>query len=726
MNFFERFSRTPPPEGEALRPERRVVGKEESSFDKKNDSRESDKKAEDTELDEYQKAGQALIDSYRRFFITFAKDVSLTFKMSNGFYIDLEQGIVNLDAKWFKEKGYSTEQLRFAVLHELSHFRDLAADPKMMMANFDYIKTQAKTTGAHILDKWEAAYGQKDPAFIENLKKQRPFNPKKPTETMNSVERAAYDIHHTFYNILDDIYVNNLVASKASVYEAGESGGEEVKKLYQEKLFKETDYSQLPRHLQFIYKLIREEMVADEPVIVSDEVQARLDQAIQFQGKTYTPREIVLNFIRPRAGRDTKSGQRYFVVRNTLEPIFQELLLEDLSEWQPKKPEKQKGDSQGEPQSGSGNPFDGAYSEFNENNPDQIPDSSIEDWVHTDEDKKKVEAAKKEDASKEENKSAAARAGEAQDKMDQAWVEKHGIKIETLRKYRRLENEVAPYLEDLSNLWQRIIFGKTRQVERGIAGHFKSGTEMDIGKVIEEWPQIEKGNAEEARVMKKMTQKEILTERPELIRVRLVGDLSGSMDQSKKQVLEQCFVLLISSLREFNTHLNLTRRQTKSKLTVDTEAWVFGDSARQIKPLRGEADFDDEQVETLKMFEQLSQSLGGTNDHKPLEEIIGSLNQEEQNRISQGKIMEMVFEITDGGSNNPEAARKAVDELADIGVIVRAFQIGQTNENERLVFNQVWNTNRADKLGEIVGEKIANLLPAITELLKKYLHNVRL
>ncbi|MBU4257162.1 hypothetical protein KKC04_02000, partial [Patescibacteria group bacterium] len=55
------------------------------------------------ELKEYQKEGQEMIDSYRKFFMTFAKDVSLDFRMSNGFYIYLESGEVNLDTKWFAE-----------------------------------------------------------------------------------------------------------------------------------------------------------------------------------------------------------------------------------------------------------------------------------------------------------------------------------------------------------------------------------------------------------------------------------------------------------------------------------------------------------------------------------------------------------------------------------------------------------------------------------------------
>ena len=129
---------------------------------------------------------------------------------------------------------------------------------------------------------------------------------------------------------------------------------------------------------------------------------------------------------------------------------------------------------------------------------------------------------------------------------------------------------------------------------------------------------------------------------------------------------------------------------------------------------------------SLAIFEKLQNTIGGTYDDKALKAIFNSLTPEDKEKIGQEKIMEMVFEITDGGSSSPGAARNAVDKLFENGVIMRAFQIGTVSEREKKTFNEVWNKNREEKLGEIIGEKIENLLPAITELLKKYLSNVRL
>lgn len=316
--------------------------------------------------------------------------------------------------------------------------------------------------------------------------------------------------------------------------------------------------------------------------------------------------------------------------------------MKDLEEWEPQKSEEQKGGSESR-EGDSGNPFGQDYKEFDNNSPDQIRDQDIQNWIDEYQENKKKEAEQKKKEREEESKPAEKRAEDAQEKMDKEWCRKHNLDYETLRQYRKIEQEVAPYLEDFSRLWQRIIFGSSKRIERGLEGYFKTGTIIDLDKVIQDWPKIEKGQLEEVRVMKKITQKEVLIRKPELIRVRLVGDMSDSMNENKRHVLQQCFVLLLSSLREFNTYLNLTRSETKSKLEVDAEAWIFGSSAHKVKRLWSESGMDDEQVEIIKIFERLQNTLGGTYDNTALEAILNSLTSEDKEKIHQEKIMEIVF-----------------------------------------------------------------------------------
>lgn len=684
------------------------------------------------ELAAYEREAQTMVDSYQRFFQTFAKDFSLRFKLSDKFFIDLERGEVNLAVQWFAERGFSHGQILWATLHELEHFRDMADDPKGVMGNFDSMRAQVKKTALMILEKWQRQFSASDPEFINTLDKHLPIDPQEPDKgTMNAIEQAAFQIHHTFYSVFDDAYVNNGVARRAPRYEPGTQGGDEVYALYHDKFFPKTDYTELPRHLQFLYKLLREEMVPDETVQICDDVAAALERVIAFQGKEYMAKEIVEHFIMPRGNRDTRAGERYFVLQKTLEPIWSELLRTDLDEWYPLKPLQRPPQRKGKPELGEdsqqgGNPFDSDYQDFEDANPDQFSPENVRDWINkTEYDKKKQEAAQ---AAKktEENKTAAEKAKNAQERIDEVWCEKHDVNPEVLKRFREIEAGVTPYLEGLSKLWQRIIFGSMRKMERETAGYFRTGTELDIAEVIRKWPEIQKGDPAEVEVMRKTVSKERLIQCPELIRVRLVGDMSGSMKTEKIHVLQQCFVLLLSSIREFETYLNLTRSQTRTKLEVDTEGWIFGDNAKKVKKLRSESGIEDEQVEIVKIFEHLKSAMGNTYDDKALKRIFEEIQPEERDRIAEEKIMEMVFEITDGGSSDAAAARKAVDDLESINVITRAFQIGETDDNEKAVFNLVWNANREEKLGEIVGKDIQNLVPAIAELLKKYLGNVRL
>jgi len=673
-------------------------------------------------IEEIKKIYQEYINKNHAYFQVFAKDTSIDFVMGNGFMIDFENGKVHFDTKWFVEQGFTEDQITWAVYHELCHFRDLAEDPDGLMKNFKYIRNQARETGKILEQKYEDMFSRTDPDFVENIKKQTPINPKDPTKgTMNKCETMAYKYHHTFFNIFDDIYVNNLVAKKSRRYDPEASSGKEVARLYREKLFTESDYTKLPRHLQFLYKLLREEMVPDEAVQISPEVEQVFTDKIIFQGKILTPKEIVDNFLKPISNKDTKAGTRYFILKATLEPIFLKLLQKDLEEFEPKKPKK----GPGEPPQGPGEPVDPFEDDYKKILPNPLDDDTVPKWIDK-ENKKKADEAKKK---KEAEKTAAQKEKEIEDAINKKWCEKNNISDEEFGQYLMVKNEVAPYLAELSELWRNIIHGKGRESWREMEGHYKAGTELDIAEVINKFPEIEKGNLDSVRVMNREVEKQIPVNRPDLIRVRLVGDMSGSMNSPEKMtVLRQCFILILSSLKEFDSFLNISRSETKTKMKIDTEAWTFGDVAKKIKSFRADSDeFSDDTANTVRILNTLTNPNGGsTMDNKALEAISASLKPGDIRSIEEKKTMDIVFEITDGGSSDPDSARKSADELNKTGLITRAFQIGETSEGDKQTFNSVWNDNREEQMGEIVGSEIKNLIPALVKALKKYLGNVRI
>ncbi len=671
----------------------------------------------DKEYEKYRDEAERMIEGYKPLFATFAGDISLRFRVSDKFMIDFENGEVHNDARWFADKGCSMQQVLWAKLHELSHFRDFADDTDGMLSNFDEMWDKAEVLGSQIYYRYQEVHADADEETLDALiKKNIPISQKDPNKKASPVELAAYKMYHIFYNIFDDIHVNNIVSRHAPKFATQRKGGEEVARLYKEKLFKGTDYSELPRHLQFLYALLREEMVSDEKVLVNEEVAAVLSSRIAFEDGEYTPQELVEKFIKPRRGRDTTASKRYEVLESTLLPIFNELVSNDIAEWQPEKLEKKEGKP-------TGLPFQKEYDEFDKNSPDQLNDSDIGEWSK---DRASHGGIKKEKEESVEDE----RAKEVQDAMNKKFCEKFHISPELFQEYRNIEEKIEPYRNELRDLWMKIVYGSSPAVRRKMVGHFEKGVEMDVEEVLKH-PEILVGNFEGVPIMKKMASERSEIKQPELIRARVIVDDSASMEEGdREEMAKQVLVLVASSLHEFNAYLDYTRNVTKSKTQTDTEAWVFGSYAQRIKDQRFEEgrSFDEEQAEIIRMFGRLVEhpvGRGATCDHLALEAIEKSIDDEDSAKIAAGKLLEMLFLVTDGASLSPNQSREAVDQILEKGVFSYGFQIGNSHPEEKEVFDRVWNDEREQKLGIHVGEKIENLVPAIAYILREHMRDIR-
>lgn len=736
----------------------KVEGVDAKPFEHK-ETKQPIKPEKSAELQEAEARAQKFINDYRPFLTTYARDTSLRYKFGDSFYIDLENGEVNFAAKWYLEQGYTQNQMLWATLHELTHFRDLAEDPKRMMENFEYINQWAKITGEVILKKYEDKFGQSHPEVVEAIKTQHPISRKHPEKTMNAAEQSAYKMHHTFYNVFDDIWDNSTVARRAPRFEQWTSGGREVTELYSKKLFKQKDYAKIPRHLQFLYALLRDEMVPGEESAVSGEVTAALSKTFRYQGVNYYgAKNFVDEVIKPRGSRNTSAGNRYMALQAVLEPVYLELLSKDIQEWDPVLPQQQSGGGGGgqennesgdssdavpqsqnsngnkspseanaqPPQMPEVNPFAKDYKDYDQANPDRFNPEDIADYLEAKQ-KGTINSTPEDEQGRAENN---------QQIMDEDWRNKNEIDEESFQKLQFIEGEVAPYLNDLSSLWKYIIFGSTSEISRSIGGRFQTGVTLNMPAVIEEWPKISQGRFDTARTMNRIMETKIKVSKPELIRVRLVGDLSGSMqsrktengwvtDHDKLHVLQQCMVLLLSSLDEFENYLNITRARTKSKMHADTQAWTFGSTVRELKGFSQPGLKRDARADMTKMLAYLSEDMNFTYDNLVLGKIAESITPEDSAKIAQEKILDIVIEITDGGSSDPQLSKEAIKKLEDLGVVVFAFQIGVPSPEEKNTFNEVWNSNKEKPKGKIVGKDLAKLLPAMVALLKEFLKGVK-
>lgn len=145
------------------------------------------------------------------------------------FAFDLQTNKIYINSRFYKEKGLSEQKTTFATLHELEHFLEKVAILKE--------------------DRGEAIFAK----YLENIKKSRAF--------------ALLD------NCVADIRENRTVVAKTE-----ERQRQLEKQLYQEDLFKETDFTTAPRHIQFAQAILREHRVPEEKTQVASEVRTKLDE----------------------------------------------------------------------------------------------------------------------------------------------------------------------------------------------------------------------------------------------------------------------------------------------------------------------------------------------------------------------------------------------------------------------------------------------------------------
>ncbi len=156
-----------------------------------------------------------------------------------------------------------------------------------------------------------------------------------------------------FHNIFADIAGNNLIHATLPRMSSVATD------LYREKLFTGTDYAREPRHLQFLYKIIRQEMVPDEAVAVLPEVDTAIDSLRDYQGQGDL---IKYSTAVAKSAREMFSpSERFKIWKTMIYPVYEELLKQDRQD-----PERQNGDSDQSDGSGESQPSDQQSGEDND------------------------------------------------------------------------------------------------------------------------------------------------------------------------------------------------------------------------------------------------------------------------------------------------------------------------------------------------------------------------
>lgn len=560
----------------------------------------------------------------------FGMDIDI--RIGKGWATDLKSGQVTADPNFFLEKGYTPDMASYAVLHETAaHLREVVTEPRLT---------------------------DKVIQFCEQGKPQS-----------------------IFHNILADVAGNNLIHA---VLPRMRGVAEE---LYKEKLFpddlrldEETEqvktYAEIPRHLQFLYKIIREEMIPGSHTDVLPEVQTALDGLRDYQGQGDL---IVYSTSVAKSSREAMNpSERFAIWTSIIYPLYDKLLQQDRQD-----PNFQgRGDSQdgGEPQEGE----PGEEQSDKDSQGDEAGDSKQFGEYYQDYDENKHP----EPMSDEDQEKVHERAKQNDKNSRKPPVDNHErmmdekLRAETghgLREQRQYDAEILKWqssIEEMRQVYQQIISERVA-VRRGLSRRtMPEGAILDpdrLSQVVIDG----KAGANEPDVFRDYEAKKGTSETVGKTDYIFLFDVSGSMNfygGEKARAAASSAVIGLEGLAAMQRDIEAAEATHHTDLDLDirTAIYTFGEDSTCVKPLSPHVR-PKERLDTYAAI--LGANDGRTNDFMGLEEI-GRLPVESDRR-------QIVIAVSDGESDNPGKARRAIDSLRGAGWFVYGISIG-SDEAENL------------------------------------------
>lgn len=586
----------------------------------------------------------------------------------NTFAFDLEKDTIYVNAKFYKDRGYSDERTSFAIHHEIEHF----------------------------LEKKELVLGEGgDRAFETYLKK---------------LERSkAFGLMD---NCVADVRENRTVVDKTH-----EGFREIEQKCYKEDLFKETDFTAEPKHVQFCYALLREARVPDEVCTIDPVVREKLNDLKAIRSKSTSVGTAGTNLFDVMTRPQTPMSTRLKLQDRFVWPIVKELLEEDLKKASEQKKEAGQQGGGGEAgKSVDAKDGDGKVSPKGKPNPDEVfkeayarAEKKVPNAVPIDEIKKAFEAWKK------------AQGENASQKADKEYADKLGVKAEDLKKYRDIvksfdalvnpeTNETV--VAELRTLISRII---SQRLRPSLAPRYPLEEGEDLVDPAQLVADVRGGNFE-PKVWETVEVKEKRGQKFGEIEITLVCDRSSSMAEGggeKRDEQQKAAVLMMEALKEFAEIADAERVNMDTPLEVRSEVYSFQADARDAVALKKMSKELGEK-ERVDICGILSSVPGSTTDFVPLETIAGTIDEEVKKKLAEGELKKIVIVFTDGGSDNPARVQVALESLRACGVV--AIGVGITESGLPALDTYKPNARLA---------KTASELPLVLgELLKEHLANV--
>ena len=593
--------------------------------------------------------------------------MDLNIKVGKGWSTSLEPGSneVTADPRFFIEKGFTPEMSNYATLHEVAaHLREKVTEPRLTDRVLEFIK---------------------------------PVDSEHPNTPL--AERKVDPKRSIFHNILSDIAGNNLIHAVLPRMRTV------AKQLYEEKLFAETDYQAIPRHLQFLYKIIRDEMIPDSQTVVLPEVDTAIEGLRNYQGKGDV---ITYGTSVAKSAREAMpASERFAIWTRIIHPIYEELLEQDRQD--PTRQDQpgessdgqsgegqdsfgKQGENSGDGQKSDDERFGSYYRDYQENRHPEPMDDGEQDKLH--DHAKEVERSKREPSPPSPKT-------EHERQMDEKVRAATG---HSLHEQRRYDGEIIKWqssITEMRSVFQRVINERVA-LKRGLSRRtFSEGAVLDPDRLVQTVIDV-RNNIEEPEAFR-----DYETRRGEAQAIGRTDyvfmlDVSGSMGKGEKaQAAAASTIIGLEGLAALQRDIEAAEAAHKVDLDLDirTAIYTFGDESKCLKPLSTKVT-PKERLDAYSAV--LNPESSSTQDYLALEEIEQLPHDSDRRRI--------LIAVSDGGStdgyqNTSARARRAIDRLRGQGWFVYGISIG-SDEAEQLYRPTARRVDDPSKLPGTIGNFI--------------------
>lgn len=556
----------------------------------------------------------------------------LDMRVGNGWATEYQPGggvRMTVDPAFFVERGHKPEWAVYGTVHEITaHIKEALWNPKLTESVLEFIK------------QGEAQ------SIFHNI-----FSDIAGNKAMHARLPRLEDV-------AEDIYRNKLMPDDPP---AGHESNDEIVR-----------YRDMPRHLQFLYKVIRQEMISDSFTIVSPEVDQAIDRLRDFQGSGQDVIRYSTDVVKPD-GQPSTPEERFGLWVRAIYPEYEALLEQDKQDPRFTESEdgQQSGDnSENQSQQDAG---DGDQSEQsqdgNENDPsDTDGDNSGDkdgrfrqyyDEYHSDRHPEPLDDDTHEvlhDVAKhiiDQQKSQP----RPDQKIDQKIRQETGHSLQEQISYNRELMEYSHEIEKIRDLFFKQIISPQLEIHRRLGKTPRAeGAILNPDRLAETIIDIRSGNEDPAAFVD-YEHGVVSAETIGNTDYYLVVDRSQSMSWEggdKARAAATSTLIFLEGLAGIQKDIEEAEAEygLELEMSIRSCVYTFGNGADIIKPLSKELSTK----ERLDSYQAAGSPLNeGTADYLALESILDN--------ISEGDRRKVIVVITDGESSQPTLATEAISKI---------------------------------------------------------------